>query len=190
VSVDRIAQKNNKNLPATTFWGQTPMHLYNNTGKRKFKNFHVWHSPPGSDFKPTHYVCLTAVQGPVRVHRIVTIIYFLYTFFIFILFIPFRPYPRPRHYQRWTTFFWGRRYAKNNFHPSSHRGRVACVLTVGLTKIWFPHTAYVLRMTNRWLGVLRYAANKKPIGINVCLQQQNSWRFKNALCIVHKNMRR
>lgn len=34
-----------------------------NAGKRKFYNFHVWHLPQGSAFKPTHYVCLTAVRG-------------------------------------------------------------------------------------------------------------------------------
>lgn len=119
-------------------------------------------------------------------------IYF-YTHFFHILSPTSLPLTRQHHYRR-TTFFLGRRYVKNNFHPSSHRGCVVCVPHGRINKnLISTHTAYVFRMTNYWSGILRYVLNKKnekKIGINICLQQHNSWRFKNELHTVNKNNRR
>lgn len=102
----------------TAFRKQTFTHTVTyNAGKRKFYNFHVWHLPQGSAFKPTHYVCLTAVLG-----WTVSTELWLYIVHIIHIYIQFFLYTHPSRRKP----FRGRRNAKNNFYPLI-RGYVACV---------------------------------------------------------------
>jgi len=123
---------------ATTFRKQTFTHTVTyNAGKRKFYNFHVWHLPQGSAFKPTHYVCLTAVRG----WTISTELWLYSTYYTHLYTVFCKHFPPTENLSAVVGM---RKTISIRWSGVMLRG----ILTVGLTKIWFPRTVYVFRMTN------------------------------------------